>query len=149
VLSVAAVHNTLGHIDFHGAFAFMLHGFLGLPTYLALGGLVLTWFIYTRRPSIAMDLQTRFDWLHYILDRKYGFDEFNQLVFAGGSKLLGRLFWNVGDKFAIDGVAVNGSAHSVGWLASVVRVVQTGYLYHYAFAIIIGLLGLLTWFVVR
>ena len=149
VITVAAVHDTLGQIDFHGAWGFMTHAFYTLPLYLALGGLALAWLIYTRMPRIALEIQTRFDWAHFILDKKYGFDEFNQAVFAGGSKLLGKLLWNAGDKALIDGLAVNGSAQSVGWLAGVVRVIQTGRLYDYAFVIIIGLLGLLTWFVVR
>jgi NADH-quinone oxidoreductase subunit L len=71
------------------------------------------------------------------------------MVFAGGSKLLGKFLWLVGDRGMIDGLAVNGSAHSVGWFASITRYLQTGMLYHYAMAIIIGLLGLLGWFVLR
>lgn len=149
VLAVAAVHDTLGQIEFHGAFAFMTHGFFTLPLYLALGGLVLAWFIYTQKPEIARNLAIKFDWVHFILDRKYGFDEFNQMVFAGGSKLLGKFLWLVGDRAVIDGLAVNGSAHSIGWIASIVRYVQTGMLYHYAMAIIVGLLVLLGWFVLR
>jgi NADH-quinone oxidoreductase subunit L len=148
-LSVAAVHDTLGKIDFHGATAFMTHGFFTLPLYLALGGLVLAWFIYTQKPDIARSLKERFEWAHFILDRKYGFDELNQAVFAGGSKILGKFLWLVGDRAVIDGLAVNGSAHSVGKLAMVMRYMQTGMLYHYAMAIIVGLLGLLGWFVLR
>jgi NADH-quinone oxidoreductase subunit L len=148
-LTVAAVHDTLGQIDFHGATAFMLHGFFGLPLYLALGGLVTAWYIYTQKPEIARNLAIRFDWVHFILDRKYGFDEFNQAVFAGGSKMLGRFLWLVGDRAVIDGLAVNGSAHSVGWFATVARRVQTGMLYQYAMVMIIGLIGLLGWFVLR
>jgi NADH-quinone oxidoreductase subunit L len=149
VLSVAAIHDTLGEIHFHDAFAFMLHGFTGLPLYLAAAGALVAWYVYMRRPMIATDLATRFDWVYGILDKKYGFDSFNQLVFAGGARLLGRVLWQAGDRVIIDGAVVNGSAHSVGWLASVTRYLQTGYLYHYAFAIIIGLLGLLSWFVIR
>ena len=149
VLTVAAVHDTLGQIDFHGATAFMLHGMMMPPFWLAMAGLVTAWFIYTKRPEIARDLAIRFDWLHFVLDRKYGFDDFNQAVFAGGSKLLGKFLWLVGDRAVIDGLAVNGSAHSVGWFASLVRYVQTGMLYHYAMAIIIGLLALLGWFVLK
>ena len=149
VLTVAAVHDTLGQIDYQGAFGFMTHAFFTLPLYLALGGLALAWFIYTQKPGIASWFEKRFEMWKYILDNKYGFDEFNQAFFAGGSKALGRFLWNVGDRAVIDGAAVNGSAQSVGWLASVVRYVQTGFLYHYAFAIILGLLGLLTWFVMR
>jgi NADH-quinone oxidoreductase subunit L len=149
ILTVAAVHDTLGQIEFHGAFGFMTHAFFTLPLYLALGGLALAWFIYTKKPEIASNLAIRFDWAHFILDRKYGFDEFNQAVFAGGSKLLGKFLWLVGDRAIIDGLAVNGSAHSVGKLAAVMRFIQTGMLYHYAMAIILGLLVLLGWFVLR
>ena len=149
VLTVAAVHDTLGQIHFDGAFAFMLHGVMALPFWLAMAGLATAWFVYTRKPEIARNLAIRFDWAHFILDRKYGFDEFNQMVFAGGSKMLGRFLWMVGDRALIDGIAVNGSAHSVGRLATAVRYLQTGMLYHYAMAIIVGLLGLLAWFVLR
>jgi len=149
VLTVAAVHDTLGQIEYHSAFGFMTHAFFTLPLYLALGGLALAWFIYTQKPAIADWVQKRFDMWNYVLENKYGFDEFNQAFFAGGSKVLGRFLWNVGDRAVIDGAMVNGSAKSVGWFASVIRFIQTGFLYHYAFAIIIGLLGLLTWFVIR
>jgi len=114
-----------------------------------MAGLFTAWFVYTRRPEIARNLAIKFDWVYFILDRKYGFDEFNQAVFAGGSKLLGKFLWLFGDRAVIDGLVVNGSAHAVGRLAAVVRQVQTGMLYHYAMAIIIGLLALLGWFVLR
>jgi NADH-quinone oxidoreductase subunit L len=127
----------------------MLHGMMAPPFWLAMAGLATAWFVYTRRPEIARNLAIRFDWLHFILDRKYGFDEFNQAVFAGGSKLIGKFLWLAGDRGLIDGLAVNGSAQSVGRLAMVVRYVQTGMLYHYAMAIIVGLLLLLGWFVLR
>ena len=149
VLSVAAVHDTLGHIHFDSAFSFMLHGIMAPPFWLAMAGLFTAWFVYTRRPEIARNLAIKFDWLYFILDRKYGFDEFNQALFAGGSKLLGKFLWLFGDRAVIDGLAVNGSAHAVGRLAAAVRQVQTGMLYHYAMAIIIGLLALLGWFVLR
>jgi NADH-quinone oxidoreductase subunit L len=149
VLTVAAVRDTLGQIEYHGAFAFMLHGMMMPPFWLAMAGLATAWFVYTKKPEIARDLAIRFDWAHFILDRKYGFDEFNQAVFAGGSKLIGKFLWLVGDRAVIDGIAVNGTAHSVGWFASVARYIQTGMLYHYAMAIIIGLLALLGWFVLR
>jgi len=149
VLTVAAAHDTLGQIDYHGAFGFMLHGMMALPFWLAMGGLATAWYVYMRKPEIARNLAIKFDWLYFILDRKYGFDEFNQTVFAGGSKLLGKFLWLVGDRAVIDGLAVNGSAHSLGWLALVVRRVQTGMLYQYAMVMIIGLIGLLGWFVLR
>ena len=149
ILAVTAAHDTLGAIDYHGAFGFMLHGMMALPFWLAMAGLFVEWFIYTQKPEIARNIAIRFDWVKFMLDRKYGFDEFNQAVFAGGSKLLGKFLWLVGDRAMIDGLAVNGSAHSVGKLAAVVRFVQTGMLYHYAMAIIIGLIAMLGWFVLR
>jgi NADH-quinone oxidoreductase subunit L len=85
--------------------------------------------------------------IYTLLDRKYWFDETYQAVFAAGSRGLGKFLWLVGDRGLIDGLAVNGSAYSVGWFASVVRHLQSGYLYHYAIAMILGLLLLLTWFV--
>ena len=148
VLTVAAIHNTLGQVDFHDAFGFMTHAFYTLPLYLALGGLLLSWFIYTCKPQIADVLEKRLAWVYRVLDNKYGFDDFNQAVFAKGSRLLGAGLWNIGDRQLIDGLVVNGSARSIGWLASVSRWIQTGFLYHYAIAIILGLLGLLAWFVV-
>jgi NADH-quinone oxidoreductase subunit L len=150
VLHVAALHDTLGELGrhYHGPLAFIQHGIMAPPFWLAMAGLVTAWYVYTRQPKIAENLKIRFDWLYLILDRKYGFDEFNQAVFAAGSRWLGKLLWVVGDRTLIDGVAVNGSARGVGWIASMVRFVQTGYLNQYAIAIIIGLLGLLSWFVV-
>jgi NADH-quinone oxidoreductase subunit L len=148
-LTVAAVHNTLGQIDFHGATAFLLHGVMALPFWLAMAGLATAWYIYTQKPEIARNLAIKLDWVHFVLDRKYGFDEFNQAVFAGGSKMLGKFLWLAGDRALIDGLAVNGSAHSVGWVAAVVQRVQTGMLYQYAMVMIIGLIGLIGWFVLR
>ena len=82
----------------------------------------------------------------YILENKYGFDDFNQAVFARGGLGLGRKLWQTGDVTLIDGSLVNGSAKGIGALSAVARGVQSGYLYHYAFAMILGLLAMLTWF---
>ncbi len=151
VLHVASAHDTLGEVGktYHDQIGFISHGMMMLPFWLAMAGLAVAWYVYLMKPSIADGIRSRFDWLYRLLDRKYGFDEFNQAVFAGGSLFIGRLLWNVGDKTVIDGIAVNGSARSVGVLAQAVRWVQSGYLYHYAIAMILGLLGLLFWFVVR
>jgi NADH-quinone oxidoreductase subunit L len=151
VLHVAAIHDTLGPMaeQYHGQTGFITHGMMALPFWLAMAGVAVAFYVYMLNPKIAQNLKIRFDWLYGLLDRKYGFDEFNQLVFAGGSKALGKIFWILGDRVIIDGVAVNGSARSVGVLAHATRWIQSGYLYHYAFAMILGLLGLLYWFVVR
>jgi NADH-quinone oxidoreductase subunit L len=89
-------------------------------------------------------LKERFYFIYKeILLEKYGFDRFNEWFFGGGSRGIGFMLWQVGDVKVIDGVAVNGTARSVGWFAGVARQIQTGYLYHYAFAMIIGLALLL------
>ncbi len=150
VLFVAPEHAVLATIgeDFHGAWGFMVHGISGLPFFLAMAGLFTAWFIYMKKPSIAHDIKTRFDLVYLVLDKKYWFDELYQFLFAGGSRGIGKLFWNLGDRFVIDGVIINGSARTVGRIADYVRTIQTGYLFHYAIAMILGLLVLLTWFVI-
>ena len=84
----------------------------------------------------------------FLLDKKYFFDEIYQAVFAGGSRGIGKFFWDKGDRRLIDEIIINGSANNVGRFAGLVRNIQTGYLFHYAFAMILGLLFLLTWFVI-
>ena len=79
-----------------------------------------------------------------ILMEKYGFDRFNDWFFAGGARTIGTGLWKGGDVAIIDGVLVNGSARAVGWIAAVIRYLQSGFIYHYAFAMIIGILVLLT-----
>ncbi|OOZ15458.1 NADH-quinone oxidoreductase subunit L [Solemya velum gill symbiont] len=147
---VDSANDVLAHMGegYHGALGFVVHSVMQAPFWLALGGFLTAWYIYMMKPSIALDIKVRFDWLYTILDRKYGFDELFQYVFAGGSRMLGKIFWKGGDQFLIDGVAVNGSAHGVGWLASVARYLQTGFLNHYAIAMILGLIGLVGWFVI-
>lgn len=73
-------------------------------------------------------------------------DKFNEVVFAGGARMLGGGLWNIGDKGLIDGLVVNGSAKVVSWISSGVRLLQTGYIYHYAFVMILGILGFLVYF---
>jgi len=132
---------------FHGPAAFVLHGFVGLPVYLAAAGAFSAWYIYMKQPQIAAMLQRRFSFIHQLLEEKYYFDRFNQAVFAGGSRVLGTLLWRVGDTWVIDGLVVNGSARVVGWWSGILRFIQTGYLNHYAFVMMSGLLILLGWVV--
>jgi len=146
---VAHEHDVLGHMaeEFHGVVPFITHGVTQLPFMLAMAGVVTAWFLYLQSPGIPARIASSFSLVHRILLDKYGFDRFNEWFFAGGSRGIGRLLWKVGDEGLIDGLLVNGSARAVGWWASVVRNVQTGFLYHYAFAMIIGLLVLLGVFV--
>jgi NADH-quinone oxidoreductase subunit L len=150
VLTVLPQHDALGKVGEHftGGFGFILHGMLEAPFWLAMAGLGVAWFVYMRQPELAQLIKSRLSWLHGLLDRKYGFDEAFQWVFAKGSRGLGSLFSVAGDRFFIDGLLVTGSAKVVNSFAQVVRHLQTGYLYHYAIAMILGLLLLLSVFVV-
>jgi NADH-quinone oxidoreductase subunit L len=143
-------HDTLSAIGFHGTWAFFTHGIFGLPTLLAASGVAVAFVFYIKKPELAESWKKRFEsvGIYQILDKKYGFDETYQALFAGGSRGIGKLLWNVGDKGLIDGFIINGSARSVDRFAGWVRNIQTGYLFHYAIAMILGLLVLLTWFVI-
>jgi NADH-quinone oxidoreductase subunit L len=143
-------HDVLAHVseEFHGAFAFVLHGMTQLPFILAMSGIAVAYFLYMVRPDIPVKLQKWLSWPNRILEHNYGFDSFNEKVFAGGSRMIGQLLWKVGDQTVIDGAVVNGTAKTVGAVSKVVRKIQSGYLYTYAFAMIIGLWVLLSYFVV-
>jgi NADH-quinone oxidoreductase subunit L len=130
---------------FHGAGAFLLHAFATPAMYLAAAGVFTAWFLYLKRPEIPALLQARFGRLYRLLDNKYYFDWFNENVIATSARNLGTRLWKRGDERVIDGWLVNGSAAFIGAAAGVVRHVQSGYLYHYAFAMIIGLSLLLAW----
>ena len=142
---VHADHDVLGEIgtEFSGPLAFLLHAFTGLPVYLAAAGVLSAWFLYLKRPDIPATLRVRFAPVYRILDNKYYFDWVNEHVLAAAARALGRIFWRGGDELLIDGALVNGSARAVRSLGALVRHVQTGYLYHYAFAMVIGLAVLL------
>jgi NADH-quinone oxidoreductase subunit L len=133
--------------EFHGAAAFVQHGFLGPAVYLAAAGALVAWFLYLKRPEIPGQLLTRFGALHSLLVNKYYFDWVNENVIARATRALGAGLWKVGDQKIIDGAAVNGSARVVGALAMLTRELQSGYLYHYAFAMIVGLAILVGWLV--
>ena len=146
---VAHEHDVLGQLaaEFHGVWPFITHGVTQLPFMLAMAGVATAWLLYVHSPAIPARIAASLSLLHKILLEKYGFDRFNDWFFAGGSRGVGRLLWKVGDEALIDGLLVNGSARAIGWWAGVVRMVQTGKLYDYAFAMIIGLLVLLGVFV--
>jgi NADH-quinone oxidoreductase subunit L len=103
-------------------------------------------YFYLVRPSIPELLKHKFAALHRVLDQKYFMDRFNEVVFAGGARLLGGQLWKRTDQGLIDGLLVNGSARVVAAVASIMRIGQTGYLYHYAIAMILGVALMLWWF---
>ena len=150
VLFVLPQHDTLAELGkgIHGPNSMIAHGFMGPALYLALAGLIVAWFIYTKKPDVAEMIKARLAPLYRALDKKYWFDEAYQFLFAGGSRGLGNALWSKGDRFIIDTVIINGSARTVGRIADWARTIQTGYLFHYAIAMILGLLLLLTWFVI-
>lgn len=146
---VTPSHNVLAEAGehYHGIGGYVIHGVLAPPFWLAMAGLASAWYFYLHRPDLADKLKRNLSLIYRVLEYKYGFDNFNETVFAGGGRALGRLLWRVGDVWVIDGFLVNGTARTVGWLSAKIRYLQTGYLYHYAFAMIIGLLLLLSRFV--
>lgn len=144
VLPDHAVMNTLAS-EYHGGWQMALHGFTSMPFYLAVAGIVVAWLAYVQMPSLARIAKKVFAPLYNILIHKYGFDGFNQVVFAQGARALGWLCWRAGDSALIDGLAVNGSAKTIGFFSQVMRHLQSGYVYHYAFAMISGLIFLLLW----
>jgi NADH-quinone oxidoreductase subunit L len=146
---VAEQHDVLGQLgaDYHGIWGFILHGVVALPFWLAMAGVATAYFLYMVRPDIPVKLQQTFNGLYRIMENKYGFDRFNEIVFAGGARLIGRVLWKVGDETLIDGTVVNGAAKTVGFVSKMARQLQSGYLYHYAFAMILGVWLLLTYFV--
>ncbi len=148
-IQVAPANDVLAKLaeKFHGPFAFGLHAAVNPAFWLAVAGAVVAWFLYLRRPDLLPAINARFAVVVRVLQRKYGFDDLYNTVFAGGGRLLGRILWRGGDQGIIDGVLVNGTARTIGRMAAMLRGAQSGYLYHYAFAMIVGLLLLLTVFV--
>ncbi len=132
--------------DFGGAVQFALHGLFKLPFLLALAGAATAWACFLRRPEWADAAVRTFGWLYRTLTHKYYFDWFNEQVLAALTRLIGVGLWKGGDEALIDGAMVNGSAATVGWVGSLLRRVQSGYLYSYAFWMMIGLAVLLGWF---
>jgi len=129
---------------FPGTSKFFLEGFFHWPFYLAVIGFLISWYMYIKRPDLPDKVTAHTRVVYDILVRKYGFDELYQFLFAGGARGIGELLWRLGDQGLIDGVIVNGTARAVGRFAGFARKIQSGFLYDYAFAMIIGLLVLMS-----
>ena len=134
---------TLKH-EFHGVMAMITHGFTALPFWLAMAGAGSAFYLYIVRPDLPAVLRAKWGIVVTILMEKYGLDRFNDWFFAGGARRLGTGLWKGGDVVVIDGIMVNGSANAVGWFSTVVRKLQSGYIYNYAFAMIFGIVLLLS-----
>jgi NADH-quinone oxidoreductase subunit L len=152
VITVGENHEAMKELthEFHavgGAMGMAMHALMTAPFWLMLAGVASAYYCYMVNPRVPAWFYAKFKAVHTLLDNKYYMDKFNDVVFAGGARLLGGGLWNVGDKGLIDGLVVNGSAKVVGWMSSIIRGGQTGYIYHYAFVMIIGVLAALMYFV--
>jgi len=135
------------HEEFHGAWAMAVHALSSVPLLLALSGLTLSYYMYMINPSLPAAVMNRFRPLHTLFVNKYYLDAFNENVLARGSRGLATVLWKGGDQSVIDGFVVNGSWKLVGMVSRWSRRLQTGFLYHYALVMILGMFGLITWFV--
>ena len=149
----SAKHPAMGELakhyaeHLHSPVGMALQGFLSLPFVLAASGVLLAWFFYTKRPDIPAAIQQKLSLINRILENKYGFDAFNERVFAGGARFIGSKLWQIGDVQIIDGAIVNGTARLVNRISGKIRHLQSGLIYHYAFAMIIGVFLFLTFFI--
>ena len=146
----ASAHGSLVALKehFHSAFGLMLHAIATVPFWMMVGGSLAAWVFTLYRTDWAKKIQERFHRTNYVLKSLYGFDRLNDIVFVNGSRKLGEFLWRISDMTIIDQFVVNGSARLMRFMGSVIRPVQTGYLYHYAFFMIIGLMLVLTWVLV-
>jgi NADH-quinone oxidoreductase subunit L len=145
VIFVEEAHHAMEELkeEFHGPVAMAVHALTSLPFWLALAGVAVSYFFYMVKPAIPAAIKAKAGVLYDILDNKYYMDKFNDIVFAGGARVLGGGLWKGGDRGLIDGLIVNGSAKLVGWASRGIRLFQTGYIYHYAFVMILGVVGYL------
>jgi len=133
-------------VEYHGLVAYTLHGLKAWPFWLAMAGIATAWYLYMKRTDLPKKIAQFFGPAYALVEKKYGFDELYSAVFAAGARAVGGGLWKGGDQAAIDGVMVNGTARVVGWFSGVVRLVQSGLIYWYAFVMLFGVLLALSWF---
>ena len=145
----SALHPAMSdlHEEFHGALSMAIHALSSVPLLLAWAGVTLSYYIYMVNPGMAASAMRMFAPLHALLVNKYYLDDFNEKVLARGARGLAAVLWRGGDQRLIDGFFVNGSWKAVGLVSRLSRRLQTGFLYHYALVMILGMFGLITWFV--
>ncbi|MGE4328878.1 NADH-quinone oxidoreductase subunit L [Diaphorobacter sp.] len=145
----AAKHSAMTKLDeiFHGPLAMAIHGLQTAPFWLGLAGVALSYYMYMVNPALPAAIKRTFQPVHTLLENKYYLDWFNEAVLARGARALGVGLWKGGDQGIIDGVIVNGSWKLVGRIAGLVRWFQSGYIYHYALVMILGVFALMTYFV--
>ncbi|WP_454903530.1 NADH-quinone oxidoreductase subunit L [Variovorax gossypii] len=144
-----AKHHAMKELEegFHGPVAMAIHGLTTAPFWLALAGVVLSWYMYMINPALPAAIKRAFGPIYRLLENKYYMDWFNENVIARATRALGTGLWKGGDQALIDGAVVNGSWKVIGRISGVVRWMQSGYIYHYAFAMLLGIFVLMTYFV--
>jgi NADH-quinone oxidoreductase subunit L len=142
-------HGAMAELEemFHGPWQMAMHAFTTLPLWLAAAGVLSSYLMYMVFPAVPAAIKRTFMPVYTLLENKYYLDWINENIIARGARALGTGLWKVGDQTVIDGAVVNGSWKLVGWVASIVRKGQTGYLYHYALVMILGVFVMLTYFV--
>jgi NADH-quinone oxidoreductase subunit L len=142
-------HGAMAELEemFHGPWQMAVHAFTTLPFWLAAAGVLSSYLMYMVFPAVPAGIKRTFMPVYALLENKYYLDWINENIIARGARALGVGLWKVGDQAIIDGAVVNGSWKLVGWVSGAVRKGQTGYLYHYALVMILGVFALLTYFV--
>ena len=143
-------HHAVSKLEdhFHSAFSLITHSVMTLPFWMMVGGGLTAWVFCIYRTDWADLIQSKFKRINYVLNSLYGFDRFNEIIFVRGSLKIGNLLWKISDMAIIDQLLVNGSARFARYVGAFIRPVQTGYVYHYAFFMIISLMFVLGWVLV-
>lgn len=146
VIHVLPEHDAIEKLgaEFTGVGGMMIHALSTAPFWLSIAGIFTAWYLYTVRTDLPAKIKSIFAPIYTVLDKKYYIDELYSWLFAGGTRKLGTMLWRFGDIKLIDGLIVNGTARFVGWFSTLVKRFQTGYIYHYAFTMIVGIFAILT-----
>lgn len=146
VIHVLPEHDAIEKlgVEFTGVGGMMIHALSTAPFWLSIAGIFTAWYLYTVRTDLPAKIKSIFAPIYTVLDKKYYIDELYSWLFAGGTRKLGTMLWRFGDIKLIDGLIVNGTARFVGWFSTLVKRFQTGYIYHYAFTMIVGIFAILT-----
>ena len=149
VIFVDARHGAMAGLEgiFHGPLAMAVHALQTAPFWLALAGVVTAYYMYMINPALPAAIKKSMRPIYSLLENKYYMDWFNENVLARFARILGAGLWKVGDQALIDGAVVNGSWKCVGWIAGILRWIQSGYIFHYALIMLLGVFGLMTYFV--
>jgi NADH-quinone oxidoreductase subunit L len=145
-IQILPQHDTIAKLEaeFHGIAGMMTHSVATLPFWLSSGGIFVAWYLYIANTRLPEKIRQAAGPLYTILDRKYYIDELYSWLFIGGARTLGSALWKVGDVTVIDGFFVNGTARVVAGAATLMQRFQSGYIYHYAFTMIVGIFILMS-----